>query len=163
MQRLLLVVLMIVACQASAQESGRVVRASAFVLENDQGQIRAVLRIAAGDAPALILYDEKGNKRIDLGMLGDFTWISIADGNENLKIDITTGGPPSAQEAVIQIQNGNRVVEIGADSDNTRLRMWDKNGKVRLGVILSDQAGPGIIILNETERWIWSAPMKLPD
>ena len=73
------------AAQGSAQapQAGQVlreVRARKFVLEDENGEIRAGL-VALKDGPMLALYDEKGENRAGLGVDKDGPMLALDDEN----------------------------------------------------------------------------------
>jgi len=150
MKRLLLVVLLIAAFQVSAQQSDRVVRASAFILEDEQGEKRAVLRLATKHTPELVLYDENGNSRISFLMIADETWLKLEDGKGKRSITLSAG----RHETALQIFDEKDKVraDIGVGENNwPMLRLFDGNGKVRLVLIVGDE-GPGLVLTDENGK-----------
>ena len=65
--------------EAQGAAGGRTVRANEFILEDENGKIRAWLRVDKG-RPGLYLYDENGEVRAALGMGKDGPGLGLLDG-----------------------------------------------------------------------------------
>ncbi|MCX7021120.1 MAG: hypothetical protein NTW26_02380, partial [bacterium] len=90
-------------------ESGNIIRANGFVLEDAEGRGRAVLEMMAG-GPRLGLYDENGQIRVALVAFEDGPMLALIDENGEIRDTLVSykGGPA--------------------------LGLYDDNGKIRAGL-----------------------------
>jgi len=120
---------------AQAQGAGaasNVVRANAFIVEDEDGKPRAMIA-ATKDGPGLGMYDENGKTRA--GIL------------------VTKHGPALD----MYDENGKPRAAIGVTKDGPRLRMFDENGKPRAAIGVTKN-GPVLGMFNENGKVIWGAP-----
>ena len=97
-------------------EAGKVIRANRFVLEDENGDIRAALA-----EPGLVLYDANGQVRAGLTM--------------------TDYGPSLA----LSDENGQTRAALGASKDGPLLALNDENGKGRAGLFVTKD-GPALVL-----------------
>jgi hypothetical protein len=79
---------------AQAQEIGKVIRANAFIVEDENGRICTSLTTTK-DGPALWLYDENGKPRASLRALKDGPTLGLFDKNGKPRAGLSaTKGKP---------------------------------------------------------------------
>ena len=90
---LIVVMAMLTVIPAWTQETERVIRATAFVVEDDQGRERAKLGMTS-EGPGLLLYDEDGNCRFAFETVDDVTYLMMVDENgaARLMLSVTEYG-----------------------------------------------------------------------
>jgi len=130
----------------SGAKATNVIRASEFILEDADGNVRASLGISK-DGSGLSLYDENGKTRVALGISKD-----------------SKGGPG----LVLRDENGSFRAALGVAKVGATLDLWDKNGKLRaeLGASATVTRDERTIIYPESslhlfgpdQKVIWQAP-----
>ena len=105
-------------------EAGKVIRASKFILEDEKGELRAVLGMT-DDGPRLGLYDEAGESGVEMAVLKDGPKLALHD------------------------EKGQTRVELSIDDmAESALRMYDENGKARIWLV-DFRDGPGLALCDE--------------
>lgn len=102
----------------------KVVQAQAFELVNDEGVVRAAMKITANGSPALTMFDKDGNTRFD---------VSFGNGND--------GSDGSVGVSLHGVNGEGRLFLSIGEYDQPSLSMLDSNETVRL-----------IAIVNGTQR-----------
>jgi len=108
------------------------IRANKFILEDENGKIRAGLYINS-DGPQFRLWDENGKPRATMSVFKDGPGLRLFDEN----------GKPRAGLVVFM--------------DGPGLRLFDENGKPRAKLGLSTD-GTGLVLYDENGKVSWSAP-----
>jgi hypothetical protein len=120
---------------AYAQEAEavqKIIRASEFVLVDENGKIRAALSVSK-DGAGLTLWDENGKFRASLSANKDGTMLGLRD------------------------ENGKLRASLSAVKDGPGLDLFDENGKPRAGLaVLKD--GSLLHLKDENGKTIWRAP-----
>jgi len=128
------------------QGTRRVVRANAFVLEDEKGQERAVLDVDSTKA-RLSLGDERGEARMILGVTGNGPAIFLLDeeGNSRLTVSLQKGSPG----ITLLDENGNSRFACSLDKDGPRMTLLDQKGKAIAG-LSTGETGPVLSPHNKT-------------
>jgi hypothetical protein len=140
----------------TAQAQGaKVIRANQFVLEDENGMIRATL-IASKDGPGLAMFDQNGKNRVQLDMDKDGPALVMRDENGKNRIGLaaTTEGP----SVTMFDQNGKGRIILAASPVGPALRMFDQNGKDRATLGVMDKGGSWLEMLDQNGKTIWSRP-----
>ena len=126
------------------------VHANRFVLEDENGEVRATLGMTQ-DGPVLYLLDENGKRRAALSMFKDGPVLVLADAAGKLRatLGILTGGPALA----LLDENGLPRVTLGIMG----LGLTDENGKRRAALAVGKDSS-GLILSDENGKTIWRAP-----
>ena len=168
---------------AQAQGAGAVkeVRAKRIVLEDENGQERAILGLIE-DNPALKLFDKNGKTRAALSLFEDEPRLALRDenGKERVGLSVDKDGPflslsdengkSRAWLAVTKYGQGLSlydekreirawlgVIKDGQSlglKDGPSLGLYDEKGKAGLGVT---EDGPGLALVGPDGKVIWSA------
>ena len=114
-------------------QTPKVITAQEFRLVNQEGKIRARLRVIPRiGGSSLILMDQKGRQRTE--------------------ISLNAIGEP---RLVFKDQEGGEIAELSYLAGKTNLRLEGKNG-TRISVMGGPR--PGVVIFNKNSELIWSAP-----
>ena len=116
---------------AHAQEDEKILRATAFVLVDDQGRVRGEMKMIAS-GPELRLADENGKARAELIACKDGPVLALSD------------------------ENGKARVGLSVVKDGPGLVMLDENGKTR-AFLNTAKNMPGLVMLDENGKVIWAA------
>jgi len=111
---------------------GRTVRANMFILEDENGQTRAMLSVTAG-RPGLDLYDEKDRLRAILSVVKDGPMLSLIN------------------------ENGEARASLGVLAPGSGLGLFDEAGEIRAGMYVAKE-GPSLALRDAAGKMIWSAP-----
>jgi hypothetical protein len=152
----------------------KVIRANAFVLEDENGKVRATLGLI--DGVGLSIFDEDGRRRAALGVDKERSKLQLLGDKGNVCIDL------KAYEGVGELAlggGGRPLVILNALPDDTGLCLYDEKGKQRLrlgaskiGAVLAvchedgrsgvrlvtSSAGPEVTLFDKNGRQVWSAP-----
>jgi len=120
----------------------RVVRANRFVLEDENGKVRALLGVTA-EGPGLILHDENGKIRIVLDVAKDVPELLLLDENGEIRAGL----------AVAKDVPGLALKDAAG-----KVRAWLAVSKAGPGLALYDIGGPGLSLWDAAGKPIWSAP-----
>jgi hypothetical protein len=115
------------------------VRARAFVVEDANGKMRAVLGVVEDGVPTLALFDANGNMRVTVGGVdkdGD-PWLvlSNANGKGGAVLGVPTDGGPA-------------------------LSLHGANGKTRARLWLSNDGSPALSLHDANGVSFWTTPIK---
>ncbi len=142
------------AANAGAGEGEKIIRANAFILEDEKGQTRAVLSMSENgpylslvdengkirallsvdkDGPALFLRDDKGQRRVGLGISEDRASLALYGGEGELGAGLRLG------------------------KDGPGLGLFDEKGEPRAGLRVTEN-GARLSLFDEKRKAIWSAP-----
>ncbi len=117
---------------AWAQSGAKIIRANAFVLEDQNGKCHAELR--AGEAgPVLVLLAENGSPGIVLSVTKQEPSLMLID------------------------QNGKGSVSLSVREGRPSLALHDEKGKARAGLAL-DKNMTSLWMFDANSKLIWSAP-----
>ena len=108
------------------------VRANMFILEDENGQTRAMLSVTAG-RPGLDLYDEKDRLRAILSVVKDGPMLSLIN------------------------ENGEARASLGVLAPGSGLGLFDEAGEIRAGMYVAKD-GPSLALRDAAGKMIWSAP-----
>lgn len=113
-------------------ETGKVIRASKFILEDENGRTRATLGVTE-DGPSLGLYDETGKNRAALRVVSNGTALCVIG------------------------ENGKTGATLFVGEQGPGLGLYDEDGKTRAALtVLKD--GPGLVLADEMGKTVWRAP-----
>ncbi|GAH07824.1 unnamed protein product [marine sediment metagenome] len=120
-------------------EDGKTIRADSFVLVDETGKTRARLAVSK-NGPSLSLYDEKGMPRVGLSMFKDGPMLNLFD-----------------EKGIMPLAG------LGVSKDGPKLFLCDEKGETRARVaVFKSGPGlslrPGMVLLDERGKLIWSAP-----
>lgn len=138
--------------QAGADTSASVVRASAFLLVDDEGQVRGHFKMLDG-GPYLILQDDHGSRAVSLSVQGGVPRL-ILHGDDDEILGIPTPRISLAVErdglAIFGVgdEKGQLRASIGVDKDGPVLALLDEDGKLRVG-LNAFKDGPALRLADE--------------
>jgi len=158
---------------AWAQSGAKVIRATRFVVEDENGKLRAVLE-ANKNGPSLMLYDENGMTRVGLAAHKGGPKLVLLDENDKLRVALSVL-KDGAELSLLDENRKPRTVLSMTDEDGPWLSLLDENGKARAGlgesvlslkdehdkfrVILGvGKNGPKLALKDENGKLLWSAP-----
>lgn len=132
----------------AAQPAGgaaREVRATAFILEDAHGTVRARLSMGE-DGPQLVLLDETGTPRAGLGVDKDGPDLTLADENGKIRamLVVTKDGPRLA----LWDENDKIRAMLNVTKLGPHLALWDENDKLRAWLDV-DKDGPRLTLRDE--------------
>lgn len=132
----------------------KVIRATQFVLEDENGKSRAALRVIDG-GPTLVLGDEKGTVRAALALTRGGPGLSLYDetGKDRVALALTTGGPGLS----LYDQNGKDRATLSVTMGGPTLVVSDENGTDRATLSVS-RGGPRVSLFDENGKPIWTQP-----
>ena len=115
--------------QAQGVDAGRIIRARAFIVEDENGKTRAMLNVN-DSGPALIMVDAKGMPRVGLTVRNNRASLDLLDaaGEIRAMLVVLEEGPVLS----IDDENGEACAILRVDKNGPRLTMFDKRGKVLL-------------------------------
>jgi hypothetical protein len=124
------------------------IRASAFVVEDEDGKTRATLD-ASNNVPALRLFDSKGHRRFSLVAHEDSLMLMVDDANQTMRffLDVTKSGPFLS----MLDENGMPRLALSMMERDAGLTMVDQNKKKRIGLRVSEHL-PSVTIYDENEK-----------
>jgi len=134
--------------EKDAKEDGKkVIRANAFVVEDDQGNERVML-LGGGWGTGLFLLDEKGNIRASLSDLG--LWLHDEKGNRRAILVVDKDIGPGLW---LYDEKGNQRARLGVYNDlGPCLWLYDEKGKLRISLGEdNDGSGLGLCMYDEKE------------
>jgi hypothetical protein len=145
---------------ATAQAQGpniapKVIRANQFILEDENGNPRAVLKTEK-DGPRLALFDENGKFRVALTANKDTSALALADENGKFRAGLRVDKKDGPELALFD-ENGKFRVTLGANKDGPRLALLDENGKPR-AALTANKDTSALALWDETGKVIWSQP-----
>jgi len=117
--------------------TGKVIFANAFILEDANGKVRAMLAMQQ-NGPGLALTDENGMSRVALVVDKDGPGLALADAN-------------SRDRVYLQVLKDGRA----------GLGLLNENGTVRATLLLTTD-GPMLALLDENGKPIWQVPQSAP-
>ena len=129
---LIIVIAMLIVIPAWSQETGRVIRGRAFVLEDDWGNMRGAL-IATPEGSALSLFDEKGKLRIQL----------------DIKEDVP--------EPILFDEKGKRRITLSVNKAGPGIAFCDENEEPSIMLLLTEK-GPALALFDEKGNRIGGVP-----
>lgn len=147
------------------QDQNRTIRAGAFVLLDEKGQVRGRLA-GLGDGPGLSLYDETGRTRAIITVSKDDSWLTLFDakGNRGVKMAVTPLGPYQSGSWIRLCDDSGDpralLCVTGAESrypGEAFLTLFDENGG-RGAKIAATRRGPWVRLCDESGKPVWSAP-----
>lgn len=133
------------------------IRATSFVLEDDWGRERAALETVKGK-PKLQLYGENGKPRILMGVEEDGAKVVLFDeaGKPRIRLYVGEDG------MIIALSDENVVTRMALTTDEFGPGVYlyyEKPSPPAIGMVLiEDGPGPGLLIVDENGKLIWSAP-----
>jgi hypothetical protein len=134
------------------------VRANRFVLEDENGQVRAALSVSK-DGPWLSMFDENGKTRAELRVSKVGPGLSLLDekGKPRAALCVSKDGP----WLDLFDENGKTRAELNAIKHGPQLALYDENGKNRAALsVIKD--GPTLKLADENGKAIWRAPERAP-
>jgi hypothetical protein len=161
-------------------EPSRMVTASEFRLIDGDGRTRALLSLLRGK-PRLIMTDEKGEFRIELGLGVDgqpALWLRDQDGKARAQIGLTGTGSPGLEltdgrgrnrTSLGLASNGEPSLLLRDDTGRERLALWqekgelglalaDKDGRPRAGLAMKEGRNPSLAFYDPKGGLLWHAP-----
>jgi hypothetical protein len=137
-------------------ETGKVIRANAFVLVDEQGDTRAVLAAGKdGLEPGLCLFDEKGEVRAALSVSDDGPRLVLYDekGTPRAGLNAFKDGPG----LLLHDENGETRAALGTGERGPGLSLYDEKGTPRAALcIFKDE--PGLHLFDEQSKVTWHTP-----
>jgi len=132
------------------------IRANRFILEDDEGTVRARLGVDA-DGPALSLLDKNGKSRAVLSVDKDVSGLRLRDENSKPLAVLSM----KKDGAKLSLWDKNEVIRamlsVDVDKDVPWLALFDENGETRVGMGVTKE-GPGLALCDENGKMIWKAP-----
>lgn len=138
--------------KAWAQSSEKVIRANSFVLEDENGKMRARLAMTE-DGPMFSLYDENDKTRAALRMAKDMPSLSLhdVDGKERASLMVGMLGP----YLTMYDENDELRADLSVGNDSSSLSLSDENGEERVVLGMFDE--PNVVLFDENGELIWEA------
>jgi hypothetical protein len=138
---------------AWAQSGGEEIRAKKFVLEDENGKMRATLAMAE-NGPMLSLSDENGKIRAALKVADGKPSLSLhdVDGKERASLMVGTLGP----YLTLYDENDMLRADLSVGKGSSNLSLSDENGKERAVIGMFDE--PDLVLFDENGELIWAAP-----
>jgi hypothetical protein len=155
---------------AHAQERGDVVRATAFVLVDDEGRERGSFSLVGGMVPAFTVLDAEGLRRLLLGELEDGSGWGLRAYDEEGVNRMTVGLWKGAASGM-RVFDGDGAKRLGIGwsltGDNGGLALIDANGQERIGVGMGPGGGGDFVARDALGNDLWRAlgevePPELP-
>jgi len=159
---------------AWARSGVKVIRANGFVLEDENGKVRATLGVI--DGPGLSIFDEDGKRRAALLVDKERSKLQLVGDKGNIGVDLKA----SEGEGELALGGSGRPrIILTALPDDTGLYLYDEKGKHRLrlgasniGAVLAlchedgrsgvrlvmSSAGPEVELFDKNGTTVWSAP-----
>jgi hypothetical protein len=166
----------------------KVIRATQFILEDENGKTRATLEVLKNgpglflydgtdkplvslglskDGPALLLHDKTGKLRAGLSVLTTGPALLLHDETDKLRVALSVhkGGP--ALDLVDE--TGKSRVGLNVDKDGPRLDLYDENARLRAALGRSElesiktgtveqRAESSHVLFDRSGKAIWQAP-----
>jgi hypothetical protein len=138
---------------AWAQSGVEEIRAKKFVLEDENGKIRATLAMTE-NGPMFSLSDENGKTRAALRVAEDKPSLSLHDvsGKERASLMVGTLGP----YLTLYDENDKLRADLSVGKDSSSLSLSDGNGQERAVLGMFDE--PDLVLFDENGELIWAAP-----
>jgi hypothetical protein len=138
--------------QAWAQSNGKVIRANSFVLEDENGKMRATLAMTE-NGPMFSLSDENSKTRAALRVAKDIPSLSLhdVDGKERASLMVGKLGP----YLTLYDENDKLRADLSVGRDSSSLSLSDENGKERVVLGMFDE--PDLVPFDENGELIWAA------
>ena len=138
--------------KAWAQSGEKVIRANGFVLEDENGKMRATLAMTE-DGPKLSLSDENGRTHAALRVAKEMPSLSLHDveGKERASLMVGKLGP------YLTLYDENDVLraDLSVGNDSSSLSLSDDNGEERVVLGIFDE--PNLVLFDENDELIWAA------
>ncbi len=133
-----------------------------LVLLDEQGRTRGQLGMIQGQ-PQLIILDEQGPARLVLGLAGpednDFWILSVLDANRKTRFKTAAKADGGGSMVGVLDHNGTARFTIGyTDQGTGGLVMNDAQGRRRFTIGMPAHAGYSIHIQDEQGNDLWAAP-----
>jgi hypothetical protein len=137
---------------AWAQSGVEGIRANKFVLEDENGKVRATLAMTE-DGPMLSLSDENGRTRAALRVADGRPSLSLHDvgGNERACLMVGMLGP----YLTMYDDNDKLRADLSVGEDSSSLSLSDDNGNERAVIGIFDE--PGFVLFDENGELIWTS------
>jgi hypothetical protein len=133
-------------------EGKKVIRANAFILEDDNGKPRAAL-LAGKDGPALTMFDAGRKSGAVLDVTADGPGLALfAAGKPRAGLRVGEDGPTLS----LRDQNGVPLALFSVSKEGTALNLYDGSKSRVMLMALKD--GPTLILSDEIRKVIWKAP-----
>ena len=174
---LAIILVMGIAGAAWAQQPG-VIRATGFVLVDDQGRERANWYVGSSFS-GMTFKDENGNARVMLLIFESETLMFLSGENNHPLSGISLGTGKDGSALCLHGKNGELRITLNASEDRSELKLYDDynkervrldadygspglrfydfNGKVRAGMDV-DVPGPSLWLFDENGKEIWGSP-----
>jgi len=136
----------------------REVRANRFVVEDENGNVRATLDVGK-DGPSLDLRDENGKIRAMLTVWKDRPSLDLRDENGKMRAMLDVG--KDGMGLHLRDEKGKVRVALRVDKDGPALALADKNGETR-AVLDVGKDGPGLALADEKGKATWGTPQSAP-
>jgi DNA-directed RNA polymerase subunit RPC12/RpoP len=140
--------------QQSPAGAPKVIFASALMLQDENGKVRAMLA-ATKDGPGLDLFDEDGKPRA--GMVVNKSGTALALFAETGHVRATLGVRKDGPALDLGDENGKLCARLGAHEDGPGLVLFDEDGKPRAGMGVPKD-GPWLAVSGPDGKTLWSVP-----
>ena len=132
------------------------VRAKRFVVEDENGKVRAVLAVFK-DGPGLTLADESGNPRAMLIMGKGGPALTLSD--ENGKVRAGLNATKETAGLTLADENGKNRAALVVGKNGPRVGLSDDKGKTRDFMSVLKES-PSLALLDENDKPIWQVPQS---
>ena len=127
--------------QSSATKSAKIIEAEKFVLRDQSGVVRAVLKVESNDGiAALALADKTGKAVTEL--------VARGNGETGLRLADASG----TTRVALRVKGGN----------SPDLALADADGALRLAMGIDPAGNPALVLYDENERPIWKPIWRTP-
>jgi len=137
-----------------AQSSGKVIRANRFIVEDENGNLRAVLE-AYKEGASLMMCDENGKPRAALAVFKEGPKMVMLD--ENGKSRAVQKVDKVGPDLAMCDENGKPRAALMVVNNEPSLALFEENGNLRAMLAVSKD-GPGLVMFDENKKPIWSEP-----
>jgi hypothetical protein len=143
---------------AAPAAGGKEVRANHFVVEDENGKVRAVLAVFK-DGPGLTLADENGNPRAMLIMGKGGPALTLSD--ENGKVRAGLNATKETAGLTLADENGKNRAALVVGKNGPQVGLSDDKGKTRVFMSVLKER-PLLALLDENDKPIWQVPQSAP-
>ncbi len=149
-------------------------------LLDENGRTRALLSLMRGK-PRLIMTDENGEFRIEIGMAAGGEpglWLRDQDGRARIGLTLSNSGEPNlhfmdaggSKRAAIRLNSdGSPAFFLRDETGRDRIALWqetgelglalaDRKGRPRAGLALKEGKDPSLALYDRESRVLWFAP-----
>ncbi|MFI5342135.1 MAG: hypothetical protein ACHQ7N_20145 [Candidatus Methylomirabilales bacterium] len=138
-----------------AMPKTRIVEAEEFVLRDAAGKVRAMLG-ATKDWEGLNLYDENDRVRVRLDLRKDGPGLTLYEENGKVRADL--GAIKAGPRLILYDENGKPRAGLSVGLLGPGVYLAAEDGVPRVWLAAWKNIRPGLVLLDENGKTIWSTP-----